>query len=293
MRHVIIIPARNEAEYIRATLDSISNQTETPDRVYVVDDGSTDSTPEIVASMSRDKPYICLLRKEDRGARLMGGGVVETFNFAYSKCRTEDFVYISKIDADLVFPPDYFKILLDFMDRNTNVGVASGVIYENIGSRRTKLRLPKNHVPGALKTYRRHVFDEIGGFVPVLGWDIIDLVKVRSLGYSNVHLTHLEVSHLRQHAAAEGLFSGKAKWGEGAYIIGSHPLFVLGRGIYRMFENPYVTGGIAFWWGYLRAAATGVPRISDKELIKSLRKEQLKRLFLFNILRGAAPTAKL
>ena len=36
-------------------------------------------------------------------------------------------------------------------------------------------------------------------------------------------------------------------WGRGAWVIGSHPLFVLGRGLYRMFERPWVVGGLAFF----------------------------------------------
>ena len=282
MRHIVIIPARNEESNIRTTLDSIDSQSKVPDRVYVVDDGSSDSTPEIVTAIAKERRYIHLLRKTDCGKRQMGGGVVDTFNVAYAKCRAENFTYISKIDADIVLPPNYFETLLKFMDEHPRMGAASGVIYEQIGSRMVRLRLPKNHVPGALKTIRKRVFEEMGGFLPVLGWDVIDLVKIRSVGYGNVHFNDLRVVHLRQHASAEGLLRGKAQWGIGAYVIGSHPLFVFGRGLYRMLEHPYVIGGLAFWWGYLSAAAKKVTKISDNALIKCLRKEQLQRMVFLN-----------
>ena len=282
MRHIVIIPTRNEAKNIENTLSSLIAQIEVPDRVYVVDDGSTDDTAQIVNKIAKQYPIISIIRKNDRGSRLMGSGVVESFNVAYDKCKTEEFTYISKIDADLILPLDYFEKILTFMDRHLDVGAASGIIYDKIGEKLVELRLPENHVPGALKTIRKKTFDEMGGFLPVLGWDIIDLVKIRSLGYKNVHLRELKVIHLRQHASAEGIHRGKSQWGKGAYIIGSNPLFVLARGVYRMFEPPYITGGIAFWWGYLKAACTRTERIADKDLIKALRREQLYRLIHFN-----------
>jgi biofilm PGA synthesis N-glycosyltransferase PgaC len=282
MRHIVIIAARNEEKYVKKTLQSFINQTEVPNRLYVVDDGSSDATPQIVKAIAQQHPFIVYLRKADRGTRLMGVGVIEAFNEAYVHCRAENVTYISKIDADMVLPSDYFEKLLRFMDEHLNVGAASGTVYDLIGGKTMWLRIPRDHVSGAIKTIRKKVFDAIGGFIPTLGWDIIDLVKIRALGYETTHLQELKVIHLRQHGSAEGLLKGKAQWGTGAYIIGSHPLFIFARGFYRMLEPPYVTGGIAFWWGYINAALNGLPQIDEKELIKALRKEQLQRLWYFN-----------
>ena len=44
----IVIPAYNEAESIATTLHSLLNQTYPPSQIIVVDDGSTDSTAEVV-----------------------------------------------------------------------------------------------------------------------------------------------------------------------------------------------------------------------------------------------------
>jgi hypothetical protein len=46
-----------------------------------------------------------------------------------------------------------------------------------------------------------------------------------------------------------------------------------------MLEPPYVVGGIALWWGYLRAALKRVPTIADHDLMAALRREQLTRLW--------------
>lgn len=282
MRHVVIIPARNEELHIRATLTSILGQTAVPDRIYVVDDGSSDRTGTIVEEIARSEPRLRMLRIADRGYRRMGPGVVEAFNSAYAECRDDDFMYVSKIDADQILPPNYFEVLLTFLDSHPNFGAAGGVPYDQHGHALRPWRMPATHVPGPLKTMRRRVFDEIGGFLPILGWDILDEAKMRMHGYRTGHLSELKVCHLRPHGSAEGALRGKALWGEGAYAIRSHPLFVIARALYRMCEPPYVVGGVAVLWGYLNAAARQVPRVVDPELVKALRQEQIHRLLHLN-----------
>jgi biofilm PGA synthesis N-glycosyltransferase PgaC len=282
MRHVVIIPARNEAAHIGATLQSILKQTKPPDCIYVVDDGSSDETSVIVADLVRNSSLIRLLRLEDRGHRRMGEGVVQAFTAAYQECRSEGFTYLSKVDADLLLPQEYFETLLGFLDDHPEFGAAGGVPYDQVGGKWRRWRMPPSHVPGPLKTMRRAAYDAIGGFVPCLGWDILDEVKMRSLGYRTGHLEQLKVLHLRPHASAEGMLRGKAQWGEGAYVIGSHPLFVLARAFYRMWEPPYIMGGVAMLWGYCKAAAQRLPQIASADLIQTLRREQLHRLFHLN-----------
>ena len=278
MKHVAIIPAHNEACYLGPTLDSLIAQTERPDRVVVVDDGSTDGTAEIVRRFNRQHAWIDLVSRRGTGTRSYR--VVEGFQDGYDAVRDEPFTYISKLDADLVFPPNYFARLFEAMDGDPTIATASGTLYEVMPSGRLmRLRMPENHVPGALKTMRRAVFDAMGGFLPVLGWDILDLVKIRMMGYRNVALRDLPVQHMRRHASAGGILKGNVRVGRGAYVIGSHPLFAMARGVYRMFEPPYVVGGLALGYGYFRSWLTGVPRISDRALIEALRKEQLFRLF--------------
>ncbi|MBI4527282.1 MAG: glycosyltransferase family 2 protein [Deltaproteobacteria bacterium] len=282
MRHIVIIPARNEAGKIERTLDSILRQEDKPDRTYVVDDGSSDSTPSIVSAFCRRDPSVILLQRKDRGFRKMGGGVVEAFNFAYERIKDETPIYISKVDADIVFEDDYFRVLLKRMDKDPTIAIGGGNLYEIVRGKLIRDRIPAHHVPGAIKTVRATAFKEMGGFLPILGWDIIDETKAHLLGYKTLNYSDLKVTHLRQHASAEGILKGKATWGRAAYLIGSHPLFVFGRGLYRMLERPYVIGGIAMWFGYIVAWSKGEPQIQDKVLKAFVRREQLQRLYSFN-----------
>ena len=48
--YVVISPCRNEANYMRRTLDSMVAQSEVPALWVIIDDGSTDETPAILAA---------------------------------------------------------------------------------------------------------------------------------------------------------------------------------------------------------------------------------------------------
>jgi glycosyltransferase involved in cell wall biosynthesis len=281
MKHVIIMPAHNEAEFIGRTLDSLVAQTERPDRLIVVDDGSTDATAAIVRGFAAAHDWIRLVQGPKHETRRYK--VVEVFNRGYDSVRSEDFTYVSKIDADLVFPPNYFQRLFAVMDADPGIGAGSGIMDEVASEKhRIRRRMPENHVPGPLKTIRKSVFDEMGGFVPTLGWDIIDLVKIRALGYRTINLPDLLVLHLRLMASATGVLRGNVRQGHGAYVIGTHPLFAIGRSAYRMFERPYVLAGLALGYGYFKSWFAGAPQIEDQALIRALRQEQMYRLFHLN-----------
>ena len=50
----VIIPARNMADYLRLAIESVRRQTYTDWDLHIVDDGSTDSTPEMAAQFQAD-----------------------------------------------------------------------------------------------------------------------------------------------------------------------------------------------------------------------------------------------
>lgn len=68
----VIIPALNRAHLLPSTLDSIFAQTYRPVEVVIVDDGSTDGTPEAAeqwaAAHNGSDFTVCVLRRDHRGA---------------------------------------------------------------------------------------------------------------------------------------------------------------------------------------------------------------------------------
>ena len=86
-RYLLITPCRDEAAYARRSLDSVVRQTVTPARWIIVDDGSTDDTPAILAEYAAKHPWIQVVRREDRGKRAVGPGVSDSRTQASPHCR--------------------------------------------------------------------------------------------------------------------------------------------------------------------------------------------------------------
>jgi len=282
MRHLVIIPARDEARFIGEMLDSLLRQSEPPDCIVVVDDGSSDDTVSVVAARAAGHARARLVRRDVRDGESMGPAVVRAFTFAYERFQGHTYRYVSKFDADLLFPEQYCATVLAYLDTHPDLGVAGGVVQGAARGAPVRFRVAPNHVVGALQTFRQTALESIGGLAPVSGWDIVDQVKMRVRGWRTMALQHLPVLHRRASGARNGRVLGKADWGRGAWAIRSHPLFVFARGLYRMFEAPYVIGGLALWGGYLLAAIRRVPRLDDPAVVSRLREEQLYRLRAWN-----------
>jgi len=105
----VVIPVKNGLPYIRETLESLWAQTFQDFEVLVVDDGSTDGTPEWVASLQC--PRIRLLSSTQPGA-------IAAQLTGYHAARG---VLIANLDADDVSLPGRFEAQVDFLSRNPSV----------------------------------------------------------------------------------------------------------------------------------------------------------------------------
>jgi poly-beta-1,6-N-acetyl-D-glucosamine synthase len=55
---LLITPARDEAAHLERTIRAVAAQTQRPDLWLIVDDGSTDATPEILAHAAAELPFL-------------------------------------------------------------------------------------------------------------------------------------------------------------------------------------------------------------------------------------------
>ncbi len=99
---VAIIPLYNGADYIEEAIRSVLDQTRPPDEFIVVDDGSTDSGPEIVRSLARNNPQIRLLSKPN-------GGQSSARNFGVANSSS---ALIALLDQDDAWYPDHLAELV-------------------------------------------------------------------------------------------------------------------------------------------------------------------------------------
>ncbi len=279
--YLLISPCRNEAKYMQRTLDSVVAQTVTPKLWIIVDDGSTDETPEILKRYSDAHPWIQVVKKKDRGHRAVGPGVIEAFYVGLETVSVDDYPYLCKLDLDLVLPPKYFQTLIEKMEENTRIGTCSGKPYMRRNGELVSERRGDEMSAGMTKFYRTTCFKEIGGFTKEVMWDAIDCHKARQLGWIAVSWDEPELrfEHLRPMGSSQqSIYTGRRRHGFGQYYMGSDPTYYLATCVFRMAEPPYVLGGLAMAYGYFETWLRGTQRQEDTELIRFIRAFQRRSL---------------
>lgn len=277
--YLLVSPCRNEADFMKQTLDSVVAQSIQPKLWVIVDDGSTDETPAILADYASRYPFIKIVTRTNRGHRSVGPGVIEAFYAGFESVDSSQFDFICKLDLDLIMPPRYFEILIQRMNENPRIGTCSGKPYyvdKNSGNLISEGCGDENSI-GASKFYRRQCFEQIGGFVRQVMWDGIDGHRCRQLGWIAISWDEpdLRFTHLRPMGSSQqNIFVGRMRHGFGQYFMGTGIIYMLASAVYRMARPPYVAGGLAMFWGYLNSLIKGLPRFEDEELIKFIRKYQ-------------------
>ena len=278
-RYLLISPCRDEARYIRRTLDSVAAQSVRPALWVVVDDGSTDETPAILEEYASRLPFLRVVRRTDRGSRQVGPGVVEAFYAGLETVHLEQFDYLCKLDMDLDLPAGYFELLMQRMESDPRIGTTSGkpwFVHPRDGSLVPE-RCGDEMSVGMTKFYRIACFKEIGGFVRQVMWDGIDCHRARMLGWiaESLDLEAVRFVHLRpQGASQKGIWTGRLRKGFGQYFMGTSPLYHLAVVVYHLPAYPAFIGSVAMLWGYFRSWLNGLPRYDDLEFRRFLRSYQ-------------------
>jgi biofilm PGA synthesis N-glycosyltransferase PgaC len=290
--YVLISPVRDEAEFARRTLDSVTGQTVPPALWVIVDDGSTDGTSEILAEYAARFPYIRVHTRRNRGARSVGPGVIEAF---YDGLATipdlRRFAYLCKLDLDLDLPPRYFETLIERMEADPRLGTCSGKAYfpgpgnqaKDWSGQLVSEDCGDEMSVGMTKFYRVSCFQQIGGFVRQVMWDGIDCHRCRMLGWvaRSWDEPALRFIHLRPMGSSQhGIITGRKRHGFGQYFMGTSLVYMLASALYRASRPPYLIGGVAMLWGYLDALVKRRDRFADPEFRRFLRRYQLACLVL-------------
>jgi glycosyltransferase involved in cell wall biosynthesis len=280
-RYIVVTPARNEAENITYTIQSMAAQTWRPFLWIIVDDGSTDATATIIDAAAKEHPWVIALHRPDRGYRRQGGGVVETFYAGYERIQSEPWDFLVKFDADLSFSADFFERCIGEFAKNPKLGIGGGLICQEHNGR-LECESPGDptfHVRGATKIYRRACWEAIGGLLHAPGWDTVDELKANMLGWETCSFRDIPLRHHRFTGSADGTWKTYVKFGLANYITGYHPLFMALKCLKRMLEPPYLLGGLGLSWGFINGCFGGAPRVSDREFIRYVRQQQMNRLF--------------
>jgi biofilm PGA synthesis N-glycosyltransferase PgaC len=268
---LIISPVRNEAAHIERVARAVAAQELAPVAWVVLDDASTDDTLTRLRALEDEIPVLRALAGAEApdvaGAadRLARAAAPRAFNRALRAAGVEDFTHVMKLDGDVELPPEYLRVLTERFAADPSLGIACGDLIEETGTGWRTLPIPRTHVHGALKCYSRACFEAIGGVQERLGWDTVDETYARMRGF-------------RTRSFADGVLRGRARHGECAYIAHFPFEWVALRAVKIARSKPVGLSGVAFLYGYVRAAARRVEQVPDTEFRRFARRELRRRM---------------
>lgn len=159
----IVIPTRNRAEYVREAVASALNQSHPEVEVIVVDDGSTDETPDLLTSLARKDDRLKVIRHAE------GGGAPRARN---AGARVATGSVLAFLDDDCLFHREKLQRQLELLDQGHGVvycqqiirDISGGWVVEGDPGATTRpirglLRIGTNTI-----LLRRGLFQEVGGF---------------------------------------------------------------------------------------------------------------------------------
>jgi len=121
----VIMGVKNGERFLREAVESILAQTFTDFEFIIIDDGSTDKTPDMLKAFSYKDPRVKIITNPHNV------GLTKSLNIGLRVARGE---YIARMDADDVAMPERFEKQVKFLDEHAEhalVGSWGDVIDEN------------------------------------------------------------------------------------------------------------------------------------------------------------------
>jgi glycosyltransferase involved in cell wall biosynthesis len=163
----VVIPVYNQERYVGAAIESALAQTYRGHEVVVVDDGSTDRTPSVLASFGA---RIRAIEQPNAGfAAALNRGIAQSHGEYVAWLSSDDLFLPTKLARQVAYldaHPDVDLVYTDFYEIDPAGQVLRAVRSPWYPDRRRFARemLRNNFVNGSSVLMRRAAFDAVGGF---------------------------------------------------------------------------------------------------------------------------------
>ena len=279
---VVVVTFLNEEWSLPTFLESLTVQTHPPDELILVDDGSTDRSPEIAEEYAQGRENVLVLRRPRRPPqrdRLAEANEFKAFQSAVEQL--EDWSIVAKMDADLQLSRGTVEAIEEAFSTDPRLGIA-GAYLSDLQPDGSAVRWPspETHVRGATKFYRRACWENISPLPAILGWDTFDEAHARMRGWrtASIAVPDGDPIHLRRTGGHGRILRSFRRWGVCSWGMGAHPLHVLLYGLILMRgQRPRVIGGVNYLIGWTFAAVRNAPRV-DAEIVHYIQQDELRRI---------------
>jgi glycosyltransferase involved in cell wall biosynthesis len=276
LRYAVVTPARNEEDNLQRLAAALAAQTLPPSEWVVVEDGSTDATPIVLAELADRYSWIRPLASGQAGNGQLTAGrrdARDLIGFRLGvRALSQTVDVVIKVDADIDFDPDFCERLVGHFAADAQLGIASGTCYELERGSWVRRMKTDTTVWGATRAYRVDCLADMMVLEPCMGWDGLDEIRVQLRGRRTQAFVDLPFRHHRPEGGREltSLHHGEAL-GRASWYMGYRPSYLAMRAIYRARREP---AALAMLWGYAAAAARRAPRCPDEQVIRALRERQ-------------------
>lgn len=281
-RVFLVTPLRDEIDNLPRLIGCVERQTVDVARWVVVENGSTDGSKEFldrlkgvenvgnltVLHIDTEDPEYALGSKY---ARIVNRGFEELL--LRENIRPDDCVGI--LDADSFPEDDYFEKLIELFKLSPKVGISSGLSY-NASDGRVSVH-SREWVRGSCRLWRGACFLE-SGYIIGPSADTLSVARANLDGWETA--VNPDAKFVAREVGGRGKFE---YYGASSYHRGNTMLYALGRSLKLAFLARPLQG-FAFFSGYVKAQASGAPRIDDPE-IRAYFRTYLVRRFKENALR--------
>ena len=296
----LITPVKNEERYLPGLAQCIIKQSHLPEVWVIIDDASTDRTPEIIKELVDTHAWIHAIRIEEHKERTFGAHLFGIFRTGLERSveLSGEVEYLVNLDADVRFHDETIRLLCGVMDTNHKLAIASPRLMtlrqetdveelkhpETIlADKKLVLRTDKNRVnepTNGLRIYRKQFLDAIGGFPVNDAADDMVLGKAVMKGYSIGFVDGIWAYLIRETGTTlkNAYARGKVR-GYRLYIVHYHPLLAAAAFAWDTLFRPSWGAGVLA--GYLEALIKRKKRIDDPDVISYYRKERFRKVSEF------------
>jgi len=255
--YLLVTPAKNEEKFLPRVIDAVVNQTIIPNLWVIVDDGSTDETPQIIKEAQMKYEWIKSIRLPEHPRDI-------TFHYSYvcregfkyvlnyAKVHHIPFEFVALLDADTVPEKRYFEKIIGEFEKDHRLGIASGSIYvKKRGKWRREINLT-TYPRGTGRVWRKKCFFDTGGYRLVPSPDSVSNSIALNKRWRIKEFKHVKAFQLRETSSAEGIVRGYIKNGEMAWCL-RKPLWKIIANTIWYSTAVHPLSGISYLYGFIQS----------------------------------------